>query len=278
MFEILSVFFQKKGIHSLAPLPLEHCRILRPYLLERAGIGNTGTAVLFAVPYLTPALQTEKRNLSAYAVSPDYHRFFKELFEELLPALSSAFPNARFAAFADHSPIDEVHAAACAGLGVIGQNGLLITPLHSSFVFLGEIITDAVLPAEPHEILTCRACGACQRACPSKNTHPCLSALTQKKGTLTQEEEALLRSLGSVWGCDRCQEACPHTREAIKNGTVYTEIPYFTENTISYLTQEALDNMTPDEFAHRAYAWRGKSVIERNLALFESTKKGEPPC
>ena len=34
-------------------------------------------------------------------------------------------------------------AAARAGLGVLGLNGLLITPDYGSFVFLAELITDA---------------------------------------------------------------------------------------------------------------------------------------
>ncbi len=275
MFEILSDFFQKNKIDCFSPLPLEACRLLRPYLLEREGLGNTGTAVLFAVPYLPTPCDATKRNISAYAVPRDYHLFFQDLFEELLPLLKAAYPHHRFAAFADHSPIDEVHAAARAGLGVIGKNGLLITPLYSSYVFLGEIITDMVISAEVHDVSPCRGCGACERACPAKGALPCLSALTQKKGTLTREEEEYVLRGGSVWGCDKCQEVCPHTKEALQKGTLYSTIPYFINSAIPYLTKEILNEMSNDAFSRRAYAWRGRAVVERNLAIFE---KGEPPC
>ena len=275
MFEILSDFFRKSNISCFSPLPLGECRIIRPYLLTRAGIGNEGTAVLFAVPYLTEIGSSNQRNLSSYAVPPDYHVFFNSLFDEILPLLRSAYPKHRFGAFADHSPLDEVHAAARAGLGVIGKNGLLITPAHSSYVFLGEIITDMVLPCTSYEPSPCEGCGKCERVCPARQDLPCLSALTQKKGTLTAQEEAYLQKGSSVWGCDLCQEVCPHTKKALKNGTLYTSIPYFTSAPIPYLTRSVLNEMPNGDFSRRAYAWRGKETIERNLCIFE---KGDPKC
>ncbi|MBE6589156.1 MAG: epoxyqueuosine reductase [Ruminococcaceae bacterium] len=275
MFEILSTFFKKNKIDSFAPLPLDECRILRPYLLERAGIDSTGTAVLFAVPYLAKEAADAQRNLSLYACACDYHLFFQSLFEGLLPRLREAFPENTFVGFADHSPIDEVHAAARAGLGVIGENRLLITPRHSSFVFLGEIITDIKLPATVYDIGTCQHCGACRKACPAGEGLPCLSSLTQKKGKLTQKEADYIAAYQSVWGCDICQEVCPHTVQAKRNGTLYTEIPYFCENTLPYLTGETLDGMTEDAFSKRAYAWRGREVVERNLRI---VGKGEKSC
>lgn len=275
MFTFLLKFFQKKHIEYFAPLALCDCRVIRPYLLERAGIMD-GTAILFAIPYLTPAAADPTRNLSAYAVSQDYHLFFEALYEELLPMLRAAFPQFLFAGFADHSPIDEVDAAARAGLGVIGQHRLLITPNYSSYVFLGEIVTNAKLPCAPREISTCEGCGACMRQCPASACGGCLSALTQKKGALTQEEFHAIVSGGSVWGCDICQAVCPHTQSAIRAGTVYSPIPFFSETPLAHLTIETLDAMSDEEFAHRAYAWRGRKTIRRNLLLMQ--EKGETPC
>ena len=273
MFSILSNFFQKNGIELYAALPLRHCKIRKPYLLERAEIPLAGTAVLFAVPYRTPACDENSRNLSAYAVSKDYHAYFAGLFDALLPILQNAFPNARFAGFADHSPIDEVDAAARASLGMLGENGLLITQKHSSFVFLGGIYTSLSVDAAPCEPARCEGCGACHRACPAKDT--CLSALTQKKGALTPKEEEEILGGSCVWGCDVCQDVCPYTARARKAGTLYTSIPYFYDHPIPTLTDGILDGMTDAAFSERAYAWRGKETVQRNLQLF---KKGEPPC
>ncbi|MBR2721877.1 MAG: epoxyqueuosine reductase [Clostridia bacterium] len=274
MFSFLSNFFAKKGIDCFAPIPLADCSVVRPYLLERAGISD-GTAILFAVPYFSSD-STLPRNLSAYSVPRDYHAYFKSLFEELLPQLRERFPQYRFAGFSDHSPIAEIEAACRAGLGVLGKNHLLITKRYASYVFLGEIITDARLECASQPIGYCSDCGACQAACPM-TTHGgvCLSALTQKKGELTDGEIVYLREYSSVWGCDICQEVCPHTKQALKDKTIFSPIPYFLENTIPYLTKEILDAMTDEEFETRAYAWRTRAVISRNLDLLEMNDREE---
>lgn len=268
MFTFLSTFLEKKQIDCFAALPLSECRIQKPYLLEREGIEN-GSVVLIAVPYYTTACKDKDRNLSAYAVSLNYHDFFEELFEELLTLLRKQFPNNRFAYFSDHSPIAEVEAASKAGLGVIGKNHLLLTHRYSSYIFLGELFTDAILPYQVGEVTYCEDCGACQRACPAKECGGCLSALTQKKGKLTEEEEKAMLKYGSVWGCDICQEVCPHTKKAIESGSIYSPVEFFSQHTIAHLTKEKLDAMDDELFAKRAYSWRGKAVIERNLKLFE---------
>jgi epoxyqueuosine reductase len=252
---------------------LSDCRVTRAYLLEREGITG-GTAFLFAVPYYTTKCEDRARNISAYAVSADYHLFFAELFAEILPILRESFPENRFAGFTDHSPIAEGEAAVKAGLGVFGCNHLFLTKEHSSFVFLGEIITDAVLACEACEISVCTACGACKNACPvALDTARCLSALTQKKGVLTSEESCAILSHGIAWGCDTCQLACPVTLAAKKAGTLYSKIPFFNENAIAHLTADTVSAMSDETFAARAYSWRGRAVILRNLLLLEEGGK-----
>ncbi len=272
MLTFLSEYFAKHHIDLYAPIPLSECEIRKPYLLEREGIAD-GTVILIAIPYFTRACLDPDRNLSAYAVSRDYHGFFNAFFAELLPALREKYPNERFAGFADHSPIAELQAAAHAGLGVIGQNSLLITEKYSSYVFLGELITTAALPAKTQPIASCIGCGACRTSCPMDKIGACLSALTQKKGDLTNEETQNLLAFGSVWGCDLCQEVCPYTKKAIQTGSIFSQIPYFGEHCISHLTLDRLDEMDDAEFTRRAYAWRGKDTIRRNLILFEENQK-----
>ncbi len=275
MFSFLSNFFKKNQIRCWSPIPLGTCRITKPYLLERAGILD-GTAVMIAVPYFTEACADPSRNISAYAVSKNYHAYFDALFDALLPLLQERFPDRKFACFADHSPIAEVEAAALAGLGCIGENGLLITDDYASYVFLGSLITDEILPTEVHPIRRCEGCGLCKRACPMSEIGTCLSALTQKKGSLNEEEAAAVIRHGSAWGCDICQEVCPHTRRALQSGSIVSPIPYFSESPIPHLTVEVLDGMSEDDFAQRAFSWRGRDPVRRNLLLLE--KKGDAPC
>ncbi len=275
MFAFLSKFFLKKEIKLWAALPLSECKTVKPYLLERENITD-GTAVMMAVPYFSRDCLRQDRNLSCYAVAEDYHLFFRDLFDELLPQLRSRFPQNRFAGFADHSPIAEVDAAARAGLGIIGKNRLLITEPYSSFVFLGTLVTDAAIPCEVHSVKTCENCNQCRSACPVGASSVCLSALTQKKGELTESEREAILTGGSVWGCDVCQLVCPHTKKALENGTIFSPIPFFSKNTVTRLTVQKLDGMTDAEFASRAYSWRGKATVRRNAELLNfQSEKGE---
>ncbi len=262
-------FFEKERIELFGFLPLDDCKIIRPYLLERCGVTG-GSAVIFAVPYYSRAAESENRNVSLYAVPQDYHLYFKELCQRFSQAFAKDFPLSKFGFFSDHSPIDEVNGAAKAGLGIIGRNHLLITEKYSSFVFLGEIITDLELQSEIKEIRFCENCGLCSCACPvDLSVGECLSALTQKKGELTEVEKEKILRHGLVWGCDRCQTACPHTQRAKKDGTIYSPVDFFSESCLPTLTVEELEKMTDEEFDDRAYSWRGKETILRNLKLFE---------
>ena len=269
MYQRISELLHAEGISLFAPIPLSACTIKKSYLLSREGITD-GTAIMIAVPYYTE--ECEGATVSAYAVGRDYHAFFAGVFERIVPILKKEFPNNRFCGFADHSPISELHAAAAAGLGIIGKNSMLITEKYSSFVFLGELICDAHLDAEAKPIRTCENCGACVAACPAKNGRECLSAVTQKKGELTPSQIAYIREYGSAWGCDICQNVCPHTKRAKKSGDIYTDIPFFRDSAISSPSVSDIQDMSDLEFNGRAYSWRGRDCILRNLSLIGETK------
>ena len=98
-------------------------------------------------------------NLSRYAAVGDYHEIVPQYLKRAVSALEQAFPEEAFVPFTDNSPIPEVRAAALAGLGRIGQNGLLIHERYGSWVFIGEIVTTLPIDAPPHQIRPCIGCG-----------------------------------------------------------------------------------------------------------------------
>ena len=272
MINNLKSVFTDMGIDLIGAIRLKDCKIVREYKLKKSfNDVSSLTAIMIAVPYL---VKCDSRNLSAYATSRDYHIFFKELFNTVIPYLEADYPEYSFCGFADDSPIDERDAAASAGLGIIGENGMLITEKYSSYVFLGEIITDMPIAVEaPYPIRKCEGCGKCRDACPMSEIGVCLSALTQKKGALDENEIKAIKKYGSAWGCDICQEVCPHTKRAIKSNTIYTNIDFFKSKTAPILTLDLLDKMSDEEFSERAYSWRGRPTIRRNLEILEANEK-----
>ena len=267
--ETIKRLLREEGIFLCGVLPLSQCNITKQYLLSSCGISD-GSAVLFAIPYFSNDSLKEERNISAYAVCRDYHAYVSSLRERLTDKLSKLFPKNRFALFTDHSPIDERDAAARCGIGFFGKNGLLITKEYSSYFFIAELITDASLSADPPASDKCLSCNLCISACPMRaHGCDCLSAITQKKGKLSDNETAIIKEHGSCWGCDICQEVCPYTKAATKEGTIFSPIPYFNEENIPRLTSSVVEGMSDEEFSSRAFSWRGKETILRNLKLFD---------
>ena len=272
MKKSLKALFEEEHITHAALLPFSLCRVTHARLYERASL-VAQSVIVFLIPYFVDTPD----NFSAYAASEDYHLYVKELSARLLPRMEELFPGHRFLCYADHSPIDERHAAVIGGLGVYGRNGLLLSEEYGTYQFIGEILTDAPCEALGKEsvfpVRGCEDCGACLRACPTGilrgKGEECLSAITQKKGKLTDEEQMLMRTENTAWGCDACQRVCPYTRRAEACGTIITPIPFFHRARITHFSAEILASLDDEAFARRAFSWRGRAVAERNARVLE---------
>ena len=234
-------------------VPFGFCSILdierpRSSRINREGLNG---AIMFIFPYNVK--KQAPLNISRYAAVPDYHDIIIPRLKKVALILSEEFPENTFKAFADYSPILEVKAAALAGLGVIGENGLLITEKYGSFVFIGSILTDINF-SNSSEIKHCISCGKCKAACPvNLNKEACISAVTQKRGDLTKEEISNINKVCSVFGCDICQYVCPYNNEIL-----LTEDSDFI---LGYRSEYKLN----EDSANRAYNWRGEEIIKRNF-------------
>lgn len=263
-------FFRNEKIEYYSLLAYSDCGVIRDGIMKRESF-TPRSVIVFLVPYYTG----DGKNLSSYAVSKDYHIIAGDILNRLLAAVRTCFPECSAKGYVDSSPIDERHAAAVAGLGILGDNGLLINEKYGSYVFIAELVTDiepsALGAPKPSAPNFCEGCGKCSIACPtgriSDKSRPCLSEITQKKGELSEYEEELISRLGVAWGCDECQKVCPHNI-----GIERTPIDVFYDSRIENLTLDGLAKMDKATFSERAFSWRGRKTLERNLKILRKTE------
>ncbi len=211
----------------------------------------------------------EKGNISRYARGVDYHIVAKEKMEPLCKLLKSNGFSAE--SFADTGVLNERLLANLSGIAFVGKNRMAISEKIGSYFFIGYILTDCELPADAQNTNICQNCGKCIAACPlgalSQDgfcEEKCLSYITQKKGELSKEEKEAIQKTNTIWGCDICQEVCPHNK-----GIEVTNIEEFKKDLISELNID--ENISNKEFkkmyGNRAFSWRGKAVLLRNAKI-----------
>ncbi|MCY2931117.1 MAG: tRNA epoxyqueuosine(34) reductase QueG [Planctomycetota bacterium] len=160
--------------------------------------------------------------IARYARGRDYHKVLKARCRRLMDCLRDRLPGFAGRAFVDAGPVGERHLAAAAGLGWIGRNGCLHVPGLGSYVLLAEIFCNLALPTGGPMPAPCGPCQACLIACPTGalagsgqvDARRCLSYLTiEHKGPIDGPLAA--RWGDRIFGCDACQEACPHNQTVL---------------------------------------------------------------
>ncbi len=169
--------------------------------------------------------------VASYAWGRDYHNFVLRRVRKLQAALRTHWPGVGSYSSVDSRPVFERAWAARAGVGFVGRNACQILPGESSRFFLATLALTAELepdvPIEDH----CGRCRRCVDACPTGAIRPngglvatrCISYLTIEADAPCPE--ALRPLLGRwVFGCDDCQDVCPHQRERDDEGELPTNV------------------------------------------------------
>ena len=131
LYKKIGTFLKNENIEYFNTLKFCQCEVINP---RRLGNLQPQSCVVFLIPYFTDFFP--ERNVSLYSVSCDYHLYAKELEERLVTYMENEPYSFRL--FADSSPINEKSAALKAGLGVAGENGLVINEKYKRFKCRGN--------------------------------------------------------------------------------------------------------------------------------------------
>jgi epoxyqueuosine reductase len=166
-----------------------------------------------------PSSGEPRGRIARYAHGDDYHVVMKKRLHLLADELTTECPGETFRVCVDTAPVLERELAQRAGLGAVGKHTLLIEPGAGSWLLLGEIVTTAALaPSASVAADPCGSCTRCLDACPTGAITPwsvdstrCISYLTIEHRSLIEPD--LHPQIGDwVFGCDVCQEVCPHNQ------------------------------------------------------------------
>ena len=185
------------------------------------------SAVVVAMGYLPGGSEEvappDRAIFARYSRNVDYHEILLPRLIALQNRIAGALAGAGGRAYVDTGPVLERELAARAGLGWFGKNTMLIQPQRGSYHFLGVILLDVELEydaAFPRD--HCGSCVACLDGCPTgallgrdetgaprMDARRCISYLTiELKGPIPRELRPLIGN--RIYGCDICQEVCPH--------------------------------------------------------------------
>ncbi len=182
--------------------------------------------------------QTTTGNISCYALNDDYHDVIKKKLKILARWVAQEF-SCEVKVFVDTAPVMEKALAANAGLGWQGKHTCLVSREFGSWLFLGSVFTNIVIPSaaegspsakDPSAALRsaqddnkdlCGTCRACLDICPTQaftaerklDARRCISYLTiEHKGQIPLE---FRKAIGNrIYGCDDCLAVCPWNKFA----------------------------------------------------------------
>ena len=206
--------------------------------------------------YPARKMNAKEYTFSYYAYGKDYHTVVKqrlfELFNRLKKSSEGNEKELEGRAFCDTAPVSERYWAWRAGVGFIGKNTLLIIPHKGSFFFLGELFVNAEVDKYDEPLKNyCGNCTKCIDACPGNaifepynlDARKCLSYLTiESRKELPAGTENKMDNC--IYGCDRCQSACPHNNFA----TPTDVIEFAPSEELFEMKREDWDSLTEEEY------------------------------
>ncbi|MEM9153032.1 MAG: tRNA epoxyqueuosine(34) reductase QueG [Cyanobacteria bacterium P01_F01_bin.3] len=227
--------------------------------------------ICVALNYYTDVQRPEGEQyakISRYGWGRDYHRILTKKLKQFsawlrLQSTSEGSSHSQESQtpiearpYADTGPVQDKFWAQQAGIGWNAKNGNVITRQYGSWVFLGEIITTAVLTPDTPHTAHCGSCTRCLDACPTAairepgvvDANRCIAYHTIENRADTLPNQISNNLKNWVAGCDICQDVCPWNQRFAKPTDVEGFEPY--ENNVGPTLSELAD-ITDEEWNAR---------------------------
>jgi epoxyqueuosine reductase len=242
--------------------------------------------VIFLTFYKQKTLpfKKDKGLIASYARAKDYHNVHRSRLKKIIKALKEEHPSLEARSFSDSFPILERALAVKAGLGWLGKNNMLIHPKLGTFTLISGILLSLPIHSSTPKkredwgvhFPRCGTCRLCQDACPvgaldtaySLDTNKCLSYhLIESKKAVPKEIQK--QNPGYAFGCDLCQDSCPHN---IKPPNRTPKDFEFETKTINYIDEDLLKTAEekPEALFSRPLRRAGAQRLRDNFNMLKN--------
>jgi epoxyqueuosine reductase len=223
--------------------------------------------------------------IARYAWGLDYHEVIPPKLGALVACIESLVDRKVTArCFVDAVPLLERAVARRAGLGRIGYNSCLITDRFGSWVFLSDILIDVELMPDREDDRTCLSTFDCIIDCPTGaipepyvvDARRCISYQTiENRGVIPRDARPLMGDW--LFGCDVCQEVCPHNRALPKTTWKEFHPQAGVGKTLSLNDVLSInsDEAFRDRFRHTALLRTKRRGLARNATIVAANTKYE---
>ena len=225
-----------------------------------------------------PPMEKGYGRIARYARGKDYHKIMKKRLMLLADELRALHPDSSFKVFVDTAPVPERELAQRAGIGWVGRHTLIIHPKLGSYMFIGGIVMSLEADApESQPIISdhCGSCTACIEACPTDaitdhqvDARRCISYLTiEHREPIDSEFESQMGDW--IYGCDICQEVCPHNSPKPVDQLEATANPAYKATRSSFDLLEVINWSEED----RRSAFVGSAMKRAKLEMMQRNAK-----
>lgn len=200
-------------------------------------LAGARSAILLGVNYWPGPAAGQTPEWARYAQYSDYHDTIKPALVAAGKELEARYgvSGSGYRYYVDAGPVVERGWAAKAGMGFVGNNGMMISRRFGNWLFLAALLTTVDLEPDPvpHTGTPqsighgCGKCTRCREACPTGalcapgtvDARLCISYQTiENRGVIPRNLRGLIG--GHIYGCDLCLEVCPWNRFAQKSRSV----------------------------------------------------------